>query len=241
MVSFKYKSQRVGNSRNKIKNYPVKNYSNINILKNETLTTQVKCNEIGELVDCSSRLRVAYCNGKVFRNPLAGYRKQSDVICTVKMQEIYKEPYTKSCGAVCHYDRRIRTMNNKNGVKNTSYNYDYNQYLRNRCRTFKQNEFRFLNSDKTYRSNCTNTDLSCNTFKMKNAKFSENSAVTSSSRITRLKHDTILEAQKNNCKNGEVCGIYTSNTRYKNKNLEPNVTKCEYRRIAGVLRKTCGR
>ena len=89
--------------------------------------------------------------------------------------------------------------------------------------------------------NCSNTDLSCNTFKMKNAKFSENSAVTSSSRITRLKHDTILEAQKNNCKNGEVCGIYTSNTRYKNKNLEPNVNKCEYRRIAGVLRKTCGR
>ena len=50
-----------------------------------------------------------------------------------------------------------------------------------------------------------------------------------------------LEGLGKNCKNGdEVCGIYTSNTRYKNKNLDPNIKQCKYMRIAGVMRK-CSR
>jgi|TARA_B110000967_G_C18850677_1_gene544455 hypothetical protein len=240
MPSFKYKSERVGNGRNKFQSFKVKTYSN----ENPSLTTipNHPIKENGIIKGCNGQSRTAYCCGSVFRNPIPGYRKKANVECTIKMQEIYKDPYTKSCGKTCYYDRRIRTMNNKNGVKDTDYNYDYNQYLKKRCKTFEQNNIRFLNTDgKTYRSNCSNVDLSCNTYKIKNKKFSTNSAVSSSSRLNRLRYDTIVGAQGKNCKNGdEVCGIYTSNTRYKNKNLDPKIKQCKYMRIAGVMRK-CGR
>jgi len=240
MVSFNYKSKRVGNGRNKFEKFPIRVYSNENPSSNATRVKPLKA--IGDVTNCSNQIRTAYCNGTVFRNPIPGYRKTGNKKCTIKMQEIYKDPYSKSCGSTCYYDRRIRTINNKGGVKSTTYNYDYKQYLRNRCKTFEQNNIRFLNSDgETYRSNCSNVDLSCNTYKIKNKKFSTNSAVSSSSRINRLRYDTIVGAQGKNCKNGdEVCGIYTSNTRYKDKNLNPKVKRCEYRRIAGVMRK-CGR
>jgi hypothetical protein len=249
MLSYKYRNKRAPtNIKSSFQKFAEKEkYTNTNTLKNATLNVPTSCDTIGTLTDCSGRVREAFCNGRVFRNPIAGHRKTlNTTACAVKTQEIYKDPYSKSCKEGACYDRRIRTMNNKGGVKDNNYNYDYGSYLRNRCKTFKQNENRSLQADGTYKSNCSDANKRCTTYKNKNKQYSTNSAVTSSSRIARLKYNTILKSQENNCVNGELCGVYTSNTKYKDKNLEPKLMdtksvapalKCTYRRVAGVIRK----
>ena len=251
MVSFNYKSRRVGNGKNSFKKYTIKEvHKNINTLANETIPMSNVCGTGKVIKNCSGSERVAYCNDRIFRKPLPGYRKNTEkTACTVKLQEIYKDPYSKSCGTSVCYDNRIRSIINKDGVKNNNYNYDYNQYLRNKCKSFKQFDRGTTQTDGTFISTCCDTTNNCATQKLRNSKYHTNQAVSSSSRLTRLKYNTILSSQSKNCKNGKVCGVYTSNTKYKNKNLVPNfkdvsnVTpklKCVRRRIAGVMR-TCYR
>jgi hypothetical protein len=251
MVSFNYKSKRIGNMKNSFKKYPIKEvYKNVNTLANEVLPNNNSCVSSKTIKNCSGETRLAFCNGRIFRKPLAGYRKNTQTdSCTVKLQEIYKDPYAKSCGTSVCYDNRIRGINNKNGVKNTDYNYDYRQYLRKKCKSFDQFQRGTLDANGNFKSTCCDTDNNCATQKLRNKKYHKNQAVSSSSRLTRLKYNTILSSQSKNCQNGKVCGIYTSNTRYTNKNLEPNLLdtknvtpkiQCKRRRIGGVLR-TCYR
>ena len=141
---------------------------------------------------------------------------------------------------------------------NRDYNYDYGQYLRNKGKAFNtiNNSVHVSGNDyktKSY-SNICSTVAKANGFpvvnKDRNKKFSTNSAVSSGSRLARLKYDTILMSQKNNCKNGELCGVYTPNVRYqtfqgKQNRRDHDVAKkcvekggkCKMMRIGGVMRK----
>ena len=165
MPSYNYLNKRIGKSSgNKIKNYAIKEtYSNVNILNNIDPTTQFNtfCNpDVFEtLTDCNGKVFRRYCKGK-FKKPLPGYRKVANVVpCPIKLQEIYKDPHSKSMGKGVCYDNRIRAINNKNGKKNLDYSYDYASYLRKKCKSFKKNSNVFIiandnNGNNIYRSDC---------------------------------------------------------------------------------------
>jgi hypothetical protein len=270
MLSFNKKTRRINVNKNSFKKYPIKRvYTNVNTLKNSldnNIFKSVNCSEVSSknITDCKGNVRISYCKGKAFRRPLAGYRKVGNTdgpgsgACTIKLQEIYKDPYALSMRTSSCYDKRIRSINNKNGVINRDYNYDYGQYLRNKGKAFNtiNNSVHVSGNDyktKSY-SNICSTDTKANGFpvvnKDRNKKFSSNSAVSSGSRLARLKYDTVLMSQKNNCKNGELCGVYTPNVRYqtfqgKQTRVDHDVAKkcvekggnCKMMRIGGVMRK----
>ena len=101
MVSFNLKNRRVGNSRNSFKKYPIKNmYKKSNTALNvpSGINGSEYCQNPQTKLNCSDEEIVYYCNGKVFRRPIPGYRKVSiypnaagDKRCDIKMQEIYKD------------------------------------------------------------------------------------------------------------------------------------------------------
>lgn len=145
----------------------------------------------GEIVD-SNKL---YCKTSKFRNPLKGYRKgySNDPKCN-NTQEIYKDPHSKYLNKPTCYDKRIRTIINKGGVRNITYNNNYNQYIKNKVK-------------------------SCNQVTNRNPKFYQNSSVSSSSRLARLKYDTLSRTSKTCCGDykavpqKDVIGIVKPNTK----------------------------
>ena len=201
------------------------------------------------ITDCSNKMRYGYCCGNTFRNPIVGYRKVLNKdACTIKTQEIYKEPFTLACENYpgTWYDRRIRSINYKNGTKDAKYNYNYGQYLRRKCKSYKKQQDRYLDSNSEYKISCCGDEKDrCTTYKPKNKQYDTNGAVSSSARLVRLKYNTQLASQNKNCKNGEfTCGIYTSVNKYGDVNLKPkkmdtcHVTglNCPKMRIGGVMR-----
>jgi hypothetical protein len=266
MLSFNKKNSRLQVNKNSFKKYPIKRvYTNSNVLKygldNNILNIR-NCTTVTKktITNCNGEVRVAYCKGNAFRKPIKGYRKIGNKTpCLVNLQEIYKDPYALSCGTSVCYDKRIRSINNKNGKINRDYNYDYGQYLRNKGKGFNTINNSVYVSGNDYKtrsySNICSTSTAANGFsvvkKEKNKKFSSNSAVSSGSRLARLKYDTILWSQRNNCKNGELCGVYTPNVRYekfqgKDNRRDNDVSKkcvekggkCKMMRIGGVMRKS---
>jgi hypothetical protein len=232
--------QKVGARMRKIK---IKNkYKNVNILEDVSTGKRVINNTYCDptnfkvIRNCSGIERNQYCTGN-FRKPLTGYRKESNCVnpgvdCP-KMQEVYKDTHSLSMGKNECYDKRIRSINNKNGQRNLDYCHDYAQYLRKKCKSIKQNSNVFLrvaqNGEKTFESNCCVGDDGCNkiSFKQKNKKFSSDSAVSSSSRLTRLKYDAITGSK---CVNGEKCEPYNSFNRY-----NKNVDHCDGIKSAGCV------
>lgn len=106
-----------------------------------------------------------YCKTSDYRNPIIGHRKQQCPSANKKIKDtIYQDNYSKSCfkkdeeSNLC-YQRQIKSILNKNGIQNESYNYSTNQYLTRRCTTIKQQEFNFLSN--TPVANMKNTYPSC--------------------------------------------------------------------------------
>ena len=116
------------------------------------------------------------------RNPILGYRKQlidcsmntnNKVGCGFPAHDIsgnvYKDNHAVSCAtdpSIC-YVNIIKSIQNKGGCINESYNYSTNQYLVRRCATFAQQEFNFLsnkatNDEKTQFKSCANCGSSIN-------------------------------------------------------------------------------
>ena len=133
------------------------------------------------------------CKTSKFRNPLKGYRKgYSDDIKCKTVQEIYKDPHSKNLDKPTCYDKRIRTINNKRGVRDLSYNNNYSQYIEKKVK-------------------------GCNRVVNRNPKFYQNSSVSSSSRLARLKSDTLSRTSKSCCgdykavQQKDVLGIVTPN------------------------------
>jgi len=129
-----------------------------------------------------------------FRNPLIGYRK-TGVNCNDLVQEIYKDPFSKhlvkyksatveesrSLNKVC-YDKRIRSIINKGGDVDMSYNNTYSEYIKKRS--------------------------TCNIIKNTNQQYYQSGAVTSSSRLAKLKVDTFKGITK------DCCGDYNKINRF---------------------------
>lgn len=266
MLSFNMKSRRIySKNKSRFKKYPIKRfYKNVNVLKfgiDNNIFNTLNCENVSKKVvtNCKGDVRVAYCKGKPFRKPLKGFRKEGNKeACTIKLQEIYKDPYAIHSKTDVCYDKRIRSINNKNGVIDRNYNYDYSQYLRNKGKAFNTIDNNIHVNGNTYKTRSYSKLCSTATVatgfpvvkKERNKKFSTNSAVSSGSRLARLKYDTILSSQKNDCKNGELCGVYTSNTNYqrlqgKQNRRDHDVAKkcaekggdCKMMRIGGVMRK----
>lgn len=241
MPSYNYINSRVQRVGARMKKIKIKNnYKNVNILEDALNGKRVINNTYCDptkfkvIRNCSGIERNQYCTGN-FRKPLTGYRKESNCVnpgvdCP-KMQEVYKDPHSLSMGKDECYDKRIRSINNKNGQRNLDYCHDYAQYLRKKCKSFKQNSKVFVrqdgNGDDFFASDCcatkNNGDDVCNkiSFKQKNKKFSSNSSVSSSSRLTRLKYDAITSSKCKDENGQRVCQPYNSFNRY-----NENVNQC---------------
>lgn len=254
---------RLKNVKSHFKKYAKKNvYDNKNNLQNFNnaggATNYNRCVKLGEVTDCRNKVRVAYCNGSIFRNPLKGFRKTlNTTACDIKTEEIYKDPHALwSKKDVC-YDKRIRVINNKGGSIDRNYNHSYKEYLRRKCKSYDSHEKRILQSDGTYKTNCQVDTENCTThksttYKIRNKQYKSNSAVSSSSRIERLKYNTLMQTNKNTCTSGSrtnkpapyTCGNYSSIQKNKDINTSPkkmntdNVTPCIRKRvrIGGVMR-----
>jgi len=247
MPSYNYINSRVQRVGARMKKIKIKNnYKNVNILEDalngQRVIENTYCDvtQFKDVRNCSGITRNQYCTGN-FRKPLPGYRKESNCIndpdACPKMQEVYKDPHSLSMGKDVCYDKRIRSINNKNGQRNLDYCHDYAQYLRKKCKSIKQNSKVFVrqdgNGDDFFASDCCATTKDgvavCNkiSFKQKNKKFSSNSSVSSSSRLTRLKYDAITGSK---CVNGEKCEPYNSFNRY-----NVNVDHCDGIKSAGCV------
>ena len=101
-------------------------------------------------------------------------------------------------------------MNRTPGAPIPRCNNNYKQYLYSKCKTLKQNSFNFSTDNtglppNTYRGQCTSTSNcteSCVTYKPNNKKYSQQGAVSSGTRLARLKYDAIT-------KNGKSAGSST--------------------------------
>jgi len=135
-------------------------------------------------------------------------------------QEVFKEAIppgsTSHCvdrNGVCLRSQkiRIRSMQNRNGDRNTNFNHNYKQYLQSKCKTLYQNSFNFSLVGTEARGQCAagGTDCSYNkvTYKPNNSKFSNQGAVTSSTRLVRLKHDTAIKVAASQGISTRVSGL----------------------------------
>lgn len=112
-------------------------------------------------------------------------------------------------------------------------------YLQNRCKTYKQKSFNFKNvSDASpdsveYDANCCPSDSRCKKtiYKPNNSKFAVQGAVDSSSRITRLKLDTINTSANNSDKGNFGLGNALPNAyAYSGKPEAPYTQKSKYQK-----------
>ena len=105
------------------------------------------------------------------------------------------------------------------------------EYLQRRCKTFKQREFNFVGSNadasnNLYQANCGCNNLpgSCTTkncrntvYKRSNPGFSTQGAVSSGTRIQRLKHEAVAHNHHNSSHTGFCCTSDSATARYSKK------------------------
>ena len=151
---------RLKNVKSHFKKYAKKNVhdnknNSVNFNNVGGATNYNRCVKLGDVTDCRNKVRVAYCNGSIFRNPLKGFRKTlNTTACDIKTEEIYKDPHALwSKNDVC-YDKRIRVINNKGGTIDRKYNHSYKEYLRRKCKSYDSHEKRYILSDGTYTTGC---------------------------------------------------------------------------------------
>ena len=166
-----------------------------------------------------------------FRNPLKGYRKGQPICnnslnnkCSV--QEIYKDTHSIGLGKAGCYDNRIRSIINKGDdivldagqdQRDVMYNSNYNQYIKKKIGN-------------------------CKIVTNRNPKFYQNNSVSSSSRLAKLKYDTLSRTSKS-CSGDykavpqkDVLGIVKPNIKVCNNPTSATEGKC-YIMINGRKRK----
>lgn len=158
-------------------------------------------NEYNNVSNTSNTTRYSSCR------PLKHWRKVlcSDVNCNIITQEIIKDK-SNECGDCNPKKLLIRSGLTEKLINPTNnepakikYNYSNLTYLKSKCSTYEQLLTGISNdvNDKTKRSTlecatgCNNNNSINFTYKPNNEKFSQQGAVSSSSRIHRLKYDTI--------------------------------------------------
>ena len=166
------------------------------------------------------------------RNPLKGSRKslaccdKENVDGVLKMRhnrttiinDIYRDTYTDCASCVYDLSRssvgRTKTPIIRSGmqpIKGSNYSFSYRDYMKNKKNiTYERKQTTFKKeSDTKWTSGTGDCGDTCNnktTWKPNNDKFKVQGAVSSSSRLDRLKYDTI-KGEKN-CDDGTCNGVY---------------------------------
>ena len=126
---------------------------------------------------------------KILANPIESkYRQFTCYPDACKTRAVYKNS-NNSCKSRKELTRRSANTN----VDNNYYS-SMSEYRQSRCKTFKQSQYQYnLNSDGKALGNCSSDISGCNTkyYKPINQKFATNTAVSSGSRIQRLKYNAI--------------------------------------------------
>ena len=159
-----------------------------------------------------------------YPNPLIGWREQLDCSSchNISTVEIIKN---NCCTPV------IERIQNKNGVIDTSYNYTTKGYLQRRCLTYKQNAFNFDISNNTLHPFCCGDHCHpprVSVYKRNNQQFRKQGAVSSRTRLNRLKYNAIVSSLPK----GEI--YWGGQTAYKSilRNKTKNKCFCGGRNIA---------
>lgn len=177
------------------------------------------------------------CLSSQNRNPIIGYRKQldctrsivsdADVYKKLPTNTVYKDNYAKKCDTkpLC-YPQTKPNIQNRNGWVNDKYNYNTNQYLERRGRSFEKQAFNFLSKipinsyESDFYTGCLNLNLHREGSSNHNCKSKEFPIIISTSRSNNLGLDcslnsldctqtsdscakkgyTLCEATNNNCK-----------------------------------------
>jgi len=133
------------------------------------------------------------------RNPL--YKKWRKVSSSNKCgcnNTILNEEVIKT--TCCRKPIRGGALKSNQEISNPTYrrNYNFRQYLQNKCKTIHQNSFNFSTDNtelppNTFRANCCGGNCKCPTvtYKPNNKQFSQQGAVSSSARLLRLKYNTL--------------------------------------------------
>jgi hypothetical protein len=123
--------------------------------------------------------------------PVAKYYRKTKTDNTCKTTEIIKNIDCNAC-------KRNKSSTRISGNYSTS----YKEYLKRKCKTYEQN----MRND-----SCCDASNNCFVYKRSNNKFNNNSAVDSSTRILRLKYDTIQTSGKYNIHRIKYRGDLTQN------------------------------
>jgi hypothetical protein len=130
--------------------------------------------------------------------PPAKYYRNTSTCCSGHVTQVFKN-------VNCCYKNITRSANTafpvgSNG-KTPDYYHSNSQYLKNRCKTFKQRQFNFDYNQETKEgfANCAD-EFRCSkvVYNPNNSKFSTQGAVSSSERLLRLKYNNIRTTTKYN-------------------------------------------
>lgn len=150
------------------------------------------------------------CSGTVLTYPNSDIGKINKTGRFAPHESTYYEPYQK-CVSVCDIPYNARKLIQYPSYVNTDptkpiFYQTSKAYLRSRCKLFEQKQFYYTNPltaniqglpyKQNYQANCTPTSTQCKTshYKPSNIQFAQQGAVDSSSRILRLKLNTINKA-----------------------------------------------
>lgn len=126
-------------------------YKNVN----NNLKQSICCNKTIACQYIKKSEQYKCCLSSQNRNPIIGYRKQldctrsivsdADVYKKLPTNTVYKDNYAKKCDTkpLC-YPQTKPNIQNRNGWINDKYNYNTNQYLERRGRSFEKQAFNFL-------------------------------------------------------------------------------------------------
>lgn len=150
-------------------------------------------------------------NGFNTRSPPAKYYRKTTTCCNTSspsentlVQEVFKNVKTCCDGFTSLAPRQANTAFPFDEDGNRPDYYTTNsQYLQARCRTYKQKQFNYnidVNTNEGEANCCPIKEGICNKviYKPNNAGFSTQGAVSSSSRLARLKYNTVTTSAKYN-------------------------------------------
>lgn len=114
------------------------------------------------------------------------YRKVSQCNCNSLNETIIKNV---NC---CKSDKQ-KIIRSANTVLHKNYYTSNQQYLKERCKTYSQNNYSYdkVNGSSAVRPNCTFCNNSSSTYKPNNESFEQQGAVSASTRLLRLKYNNI--------------------------------------------------
>jgi hypothetical protein len=151
------------------------------------------------------------CQSSKIRVPLSGWRRTIKT-CGIKTEKLIKDNHSQCTTETC-YDKRIHSGKQEVDYKQRIANRSYGEYLRKKGKTYNQHlsqdePFNSAHKLPFYRIKTDNCSLDCDVLtvhKFSNVKYMKQGAVSSSSRIERLKMESILQSRAS--KENKTCCV----------------------------------